>query len=128
MIHDEVQLSLFVIKNHAKEMNTNKLHAQAVLYLEQTQHGRLDTRLDGFKTWLDVVKYRTPISILHSWALVSTATDSLVQARVQQAHDITCYQRKPSNKITLNLLVTLCINKFNIQQLYVLTTLYLCVV
>jgi hypothetical protein len=28
----------------------------------------------------------------------------------------------------LNLLVTRCINKFNIQQLYALPTLYLCVV
>jgi hypothetical protein len=27
----------------------------------------------------------------------------------------------------VNLLVTRCINKFNIQQLYALTTLYLCV-
>jgi hypothetical protein len=31
-------------------------------------------------------------------------------------------------KPTFNLLVTRCINKFNIQQLYVLPTLYLCVV
>jgi hypothetical protein len=30
-------------------------------------------------------------------------------------------------KEDLNLLVTRCINKFNIQQLYVLPTLYLCV-
>jgi hypothetical protein len=29
---------------------------------------------------------------------------------------------------TINLLVTRCTNKFNIQQLYVLPTLYLCVV
>jgi hypothetical protein len=31
-------------------------------------------------------------------------------------------------KTTVNLLITRCINKFNIQQLYVLPKLYLCVV
>jgi len=55
-------------------MNTTKLHAPAVLYREQTQQWTLDMRLDGFKTWSDVVKYRTPISILVSCGLVTTAT------------------------------------------------------
>jgi hypothetical protein len=31
-------------------------------------------------------------------------------------------------RICINLLVMRCINKFNFQQLYALTTLYLCVV
>jgi hypothetical protein len=35
---------------------------------------------------------------------------------------------RKSNKTNINLLVTRCINKFNIQQLYVLPTLYLCIV
>ena len=34
----------------------------------------MDVRLDGFKTWSDVVKYRTPISNLESCGLVTTAT------------------------------------------------------
>jgi hypothetical protein len=32
-----------------------------------------------------------------------------------------------THKLCLNLLVTRCTNKYNIQQLYVLSTLYLCV-
>jgi len=59
-------------------MNITKLHAPAGLYQEQTQQYKLNMRLDGFKTWLDVIKYRTPISILESCSLATTATDSRV--------------------------------------------------
>jgi hypothetical protein len=72
---------LFVIKNHAKEMNTTKLHTPAVSYQEQTQQCPLDMWLDEFQTWLDVVKYRTPIPILQSCGLVTTATESPVPVK-----------------------------------------------
>ena len=77
---------MFVTKNHAKEINTTKLHAPAVLYQEQTQQCTLDMRFDGFKTCLDVVKYRTQISLLQSCGLVTTATDAPVL--VEQVEDI----------------------------------------
>jgi hypothetical protein len=57
-------------------MNITKLHAPAGLYQEQTQQCKLNMRLDGFKTWLDVVKYQTAISILQSCVLTTTATNS----------------------------------------------------
>ena len=67
-------------------MNTTKLHAPVALYQEQTQQCTLDMSLNEFKTWLDVVKYRTPISTLQSCGLVTTATDSPVL--VKQDDDI----------------------------------------
>jgi hypothetical protein len=65
---------LCVFENHAKKMNTTKLHASAVLYLDKAQRYTLDRRLDGLKNWFDV-KYRIPISVLQSHGLVTTATD-----------------------------------------------------
>jgi len=69
-------------------MNTTKFHGPAVLYQEQTQQFTLDMRLDAFKTWLDVVKYRTPISILQSCGLVTTTTDPSVLVKQEDDDDV----------------------------------------
>jgi hypothetical protein len=53
------------------------------------------------------------------------------QGRWGNIHEIPCenFTKRKSERFHFyfNLLVTRCINKFNIQQLYALPTLYLCV-
>jgi hypothetical protein len=86
-------------------------------FRESASSSKLSSSLKIARLWLtNQVFY-----IMHQWTRSSpTVLHIRSQNRDQQAHIM-------SYECLINLLVTWCTNKFNIQQLYALPTLYLCV-
>jgi hypothetical protein len=77
-------------------------------------------------SWINCSRWKT---VKKTWFCVKRKTKILYFKYIGKNSPFTCLTWKVSYHINLlnHILVTWCTNQFNIQQLYVLSTLYLCV-